>query len=172
MIEEVWSYLFPVQWSHPSCLLWTLDLHTLWYGYIFLLFQGLLPPVWVSVSQSFHYCWVFVVSAALRGSQVSPKSAAEGVLNCWVCTLGGGGGGLAASWLCTFYIDLTFGPQQVFTKFPTPHHLQCRCFSDLLLLLLYFFYSSWWLQVLHTNSVHRNYFVLFFCSLFFAMLMK
>lgn len=57
--------------------MWTLDIHTHTHTVIYMdisfsLFQGLnlLPPVLLS-PQRFHYCWVFVVSAALGGNQIT-----------------------------------------------------------------------------------------------------
>lgn len=81
-------------------------------------------------SQSFHYCGVFVVSAAL-GRDTGyrcPKITTEGILKNAEFALWDRGW-LPTSWLCTFRLSVTdfWTPASVFTKSPTP---QCRCFSD------------------------------------------
>lgn len=115
--------------------MWTLDIHThtvIYMDISFSLFQALnlLPPVLLS-PQCFHYCWVFVVSAALGGNQITgaPKiktvttaedSTVEFAL--WdggVCVEGRGAYQLAGCAHLVF-LSLTFGPQQVFGKLPTP----------------------------------------------------
>lgn len=108
--------------------------HTLWYGYTLLLFQGLslLPPVLCFFSQSFHYCWVFVVSAAFGGTQVTGALRNQGsyygrryaqLLSLhFGMDWGGVRWGLLALAGCA-HLDfqwLTFGLQQVFQTFPTP----------------------------------------------------
>lgn len=130
--------------------LWTLDIHThththtLWYGYMLFLFLG--PNLWPQsyyflfwFSQSFHYCWVFVVSAALAGDlrlQVSPNRGSSysrrpfPLLSLhferwW------GGWGVATSWRCTFWVSVSdFWTPACVLGIPKPltHHLQHRCF--------------------------------------------
>lgn len=120
---------------------WYSDTHTytLWYGYIytFCCFR-----VWICYNQSyrflssFRYCWVFVVSAALRGTWVtgvptppSPKSRQQKVfLVAEFCTAGQSEGGrergwLATSWLCTFLLSVTdfWTPANV-NQIPNPPH--------------------------------------------------
>lgn len=103
--------------------MWTLDTHTLWYGYIFLLFQGLnlLPPFYYYYyclfyfSQNAHYCWVFVVSLALAGVTGAPKRYSEPL------DMHFGKGELQISWLCTISFSATdfWTPASVY-EIPNP----------------------------------------------------
>lgn len=119
--------------------MWTLDIHTLWYGYIFFVVSGSKALITTSLiasflSQSFHYCWVFVVSAALGGTRVTgaPKSrqltTAEGILNCWVCTVGGG---IPSSWAMHIWFCVTdfWTPASVY-EISQPQPSLRRCFND------------------------------------------
>ena len=133
--------------------------HTLWYGYIFLLFQGC-QPVTTSLiiiviiacsffsSQSFHYSWVFCSFSCLRrGSQMpSPPSSppknkkiktvttTEGVLKTLSLHFGEGVLGGCSAELAVhilIFCDWLLGPSECLRiTQPPPCHLQCRCLSD------------------------------------------
>lgn len=114
--------------------MWTLDIHTLWYGYIFFVVSGSEALITTSLiasflSQSFHYCWVFVVSAALGGTRVTGAPQIKTVnysrrYSQLLSVYCGRGNTYRIAGPCTFdFVWLTFGPRQVFTKFPNPYHL-------------------------------------------------
>ena len=114
------------------CTLWTLDIHTHCdYGHI-ILFQGpnLLPPV-LLFSVLFLSELPLLLSicsfSCLRRDQGSrcPENwdssyDRRGILNRWVCTLGGRRG-FATSWLCIFWYPVTdfWTPASVY-EIPNP----------------------------------------------------
>lgn len=116
----------------------------------------------VFLSQSFHYCWVFVVSAALewgpsyRCLKIKIVSA-EGILNRWVCTLGWGGlAGCAHFIFCDWLLD----PSKCLRP-PL-----CRCFSDC---NSSFYSSSFCLYTLKVLQTNTNFLLIGhrYCSVFF-----
>lgn len=114
----IWIYIFVVSGSQSV----TTSLIIIIGSFCFVFLPEL--PLLLSI------CSFSCLSRAYRCPKIKTVTMAEGILICWVCTLGLGWG-LPISWLCTFDFQwLTFGPQQVFTGFPTPLPPPRRCFSD------------------------------------------
>lgn len=136
MIEGMW---FPVQRSHPSCGglferhyvdAGYSHTHTLWYGYIFLLFQGLnlFPPVLLlpllflpELPSLLSICSFSCLrrDPGYRCPEIQTVTTAEGVLNCWVCTLGAKGGGYQLAGCATFSVTDFWTPASVY-EIPNP----------------------------------------------------
>lgn len=161
MIEEMCLYLSPVQWLHPSCLLWRFVWKTLcgrWifththcdiYGYIFFFVSGseFVTTSLIIASALPLLLGICSFSCLRREPDYRCPQNQDSYygrrFNCSVCTLGWGcvlgGGYQLAGCAHLVFLSLTFGVW----KTPNPHHLQCRCLGDCNPpLLLFPFYPS------------------------------